>query len=137
MNLEEHWQRVQTEPSDIIDHLPQLHQLVIDIDARHVIELGVRWGTSTVMWLHALEQTGGHLTSVDINPAPDWLQHPRWTFIQGDDMDDELIERVPDADIVFIDTSHHYAHTLAELNWYSQQVRPGGVIVCHDTEVQR
>jgi len=36
---------------------------------------------------------------------------------------------------VFIDTSHWYEQTLAELNLYRAKVRPGGRIVLHDTEL--
>jgi cephalosporin hydroxylase len=39
------------------------------------------------------------------------------------------------ADIVFIDTSHLYDHTVQELAIYRWLVRPGGVICLHDTEL--
>jgi cephalosporin hydroxylase len=39
--------------------------------------------------------------------------------------------------VLFIDTSHAYEHTLWELENWSSKVRPGGVIVCHDTELER
>jgi hypothetical protein len=44
---------------------------------------------------------------------------------------------VDDCDILFIDTTHHYEHTRWELDNWSKKVRAGGVIVCHDTELQR
>ncbi len=47
-----------------------------------------------------------------------------------------MLDQLPeDVDVVFIDTVHTYTHTLAELMAYSERVRPGGVIVCHDTEL--
>jgi predicted O-methyltransferase YrrM len=136
MSLEEEYHRLCTEPSDIHLHLPRFVDLALARDARHVIELGTRTGVSTVAWLYALEQTGGRLTSVDVDEKPGIGDYPHRTFIQGDDTDPELFESLEMADIVFIDTSHIYEHTLRELNLYRWVVKPGGVIVCHDTELQ-
>lgn len=122
-------------PSDIVEHLPYFYDLVTTMGAKKVIELGTRGGVSTIAWLYALDQTDGHLWSVDIDPAPE-LPTDRWTFLQGDDIDPHIVRQLPqDADIVFIDTSHMYAQTLSELNVYRWCVRSGGKIVLHDTEV--
>jgi predicted O-methyltransferase YrrM len=121
-------------PSDIVDHLPRFVALVKALNATHVLELGTRTGVSTIAWLYAL-QDRGTLTSVDIDSQPPIGEWPHWTFIQGDDTDPDLFASLAPADIVFIDTSHHYRHTLSELNMYRWLVKPGGVIVCHDTEL--
>jgi predicted O-methyltransferase YrrM len=106
-------------PSDIYEHLPTFVDIATRMKAQTVIELGTRGGVSTVAWLYAMEQTGGHLWSVDVDPAPMFGAHERWTFIQGDDTKPETLAQLPDkADIVFIDTSHLYVHTLQELNIY-------------------
>jgi cephalosporin hydroxylase len=123
-------------PSDIYEHLPTFVGLVEELEATTVIELGTRGGVSTVAWLYGLEKTDGHLWSVDIDPAPEF-EHGRWTFIQGNDLDPQIVGQLPLADIVFIDTSHHYEQTVAELNVYRWKVRPGGKIVLHDTELAR
>ena len=121
-------------PSDIYLHLPLFVSLVQALDAKTVIELGTRGGVSTIAWLYGVEATGGHVWSVDIDPAPE-LQHPQWTFIQGNDLDPTVVRQLPDAEIVFIDTSHAYQQTMAELNVYRWKVKPGGRIVLHDTEL--
>lgn len=146
MDLAAEWERVRDTPSDIVDHLPYMVDLVHQLNAHKVIELGVRHGTSTIAWLYGLEQTDGHLWSVDIDPAPaaftvvnGWSHAfgPAWTFVQGSDLHPAVLDVLPrDVDIVFIDTSHHYEHTRWELETYRPFVRAGGVIVCHDTEVQ-
>lgn len=133
--LADRYQQLCGEPSDIYLHLPRFVDLVLETNAQHVIELGSRTGVSTVAWLYALEQTGGRLTTVDLDPAPPIGTWPHWTHIQGDDMSPGIVETLPDADIVFIDTSHHYAHTLRELHTYRWLLKPGGLIVCHDTEL--
>ena len=124
-------------PSDIYLHLPRFVAMVEEMNAQHVIELGTRTGVSTIAWLHALEQTGGRLTSVDIDEQPAIGEWPHWTFIQGDDMDPGIVARLEPADIVFIDTSHLYEHTARELNTYRWLVKPGGLLVLHDTMLER
>lgn len=123
-------------PSDIWLHLPRMVELVETLDAQHVIELGTRTGVSTIAWLYALAKTGGSLVSVDLDERPPIGEYDHWSFIQGDDLDPFVIEQLEPADIVFIDTSHHYRQTAAELETYLPLVRPGGVICLHDTELQ-
>jgi cephalosporin hydroxylase len=122
---------------DIYEHLPRFVDAALYTEAQTVIELGVRGGCSTVAWLHAMEQTGGHLWSVDIDPAPPELVSDRWTFTQGDDLDPAVLAVQPQrADLLFIDTSHAFRQTLLELTLYGKRVRPGGLILCHDTELE-
>lgn len=135
VSLLERYEQVAGTPSDIVDHLPRFVQMVTRLGARVVIELGTRTGVSTIAWLYALEQTGGHLFSVDIDPRPEIGEWPHWTFIQGDDLDPTVLAQLPQADIVFIDTSHLYEHTRNELSVYRWLVRRGGLIVCHDTQL--
>lgn len=136
MTLADEYARVCATPSDIVAHLPRFVALVNDLDAKHVIELGTRSGVSTIAWLYALEGRG-HLTSVDLDPKPPIGDYPHWTFIQGNDMSMRVLERLKPADIVFLDTSHLYADTIVELNTYLDLVKPGGRIVCHDTQLRR
>jgi predicted O-methyltransferase YrrM len=135
MSLEEDYVRLCATPSDIYLHLPRMVDLVLARDAQHVIELGTRTGVSTIAWLYGLEQTGGRLTSVDIDVKPAIGDYDHWTFIRGDDLDGDLFASLEPADIVFIDTSHTLEQTRRELALYRWLVKPGGVIVCHDTEL--
>jgi predicted O-methyltransferase YrrM len=135
MSIADDYKRLCETPSDIYEHLPLFVSLCETLDARTVIELGTRSGVSTVAWLHGLPEDG-RLYSVDLDPAPT-IDDERWTFIQGDDLSTEVVEQLPVADIVFIDTCHEYEWTLSELNLYRWCVRPGGRIVLHDTELMR
>lgn len=120
--------------SDIAQHLPRLHQEASRPDCV-VIELGVRSGNSTVAFLAAVEAFGGIVHSVDINqPGIPWWHHPQWFFHQGDDLN--LAGELPDCDVLFIDTSHWYEHTRRELDVFVPKVRPGGVVLLHDTELE-
>jgi len=126
--------------SDIQGHLPTLHDSVLEYPNAVVLELGVRWGTSTSALLAGVEVVSGHLWSVDINPpqVPDWWRlTDLWTLTVGDDLAVSVIEAQPaELDVLFIDTSHAYDHMLAELRTYVPRVKPGGVVLCHDTELE-
>jgi predicted O-methyltransferase YrrM len=125
--------------SDIVEHLPTFVDVVHALKATTVIELGVRGGVSTTAWLYAVADTGGHVWSVDVDPTPahgTFADTGRWTFILGDDCSPEVLAQLPrSADVVFIDTSHAYDHTYRELAAYVPRVRPGGLVLLHDTEV--
>lgn len=126
--------------SDIQGHLPTLHATVLEFPKAKVLELGVRWGTSTACLLAAVEEVGGHLWSVDISqPAvPDWWAGlEQWTLTVGNDVDPAIADAQPsEVDVLFLDTSHVFEQTLTELATFVPRVRPGGVVLCHDTELQ-
>jgi predicted O-methyltransferase YrrM len=123
--------------SDISDHLPRLFKEA-DQPEVWVLELGVRSGNSTAAFLAAAEKNNGQVWSSDISRPrvpQEFFESPYWTFVQGNDL--ELGELLPVAvDVLFIDTSHAYRQTLAELNMFAGRVRPGGVILLHDTELE-
>jgi cephalosporin hydroxylase len=129
--------------SDIQEYLPFLHETATSYPAVRVLELGTRKGNSTLAFLAAADAAGGHVWSGDIgNIVLDaqgmlpWAGNPRWTFIHGDDMDAAVQSRFPaEVDIFFLDTSHEYEHTLAELRSYMPRVSRGGVALFHDTNL--
>jgi predicted O-methyltransferase YrrM len=126
--------------SDIVDHLPFLFETVCRYPGATVLELGTRSGESTAAFLAACEAVDGHLWSVDVNKprVPDWwFGSDRWSVHVGDDMHDDVLDFIPPVvDVLFIDTSHFYDHTLAELDRFVPHVRPGGVVLMHDTELE-
>lgn len=137
--------RQRAEPwSDIQDCLERLYDAAVAYPQVSILELGVRWGTSTAMFLAAAEQAGGHLWSVDLVVTPEleqvrerWLASGHWTFVQGNDLEMTwLVNDDVGFDVLFIDTSHAYAHTLAELRKYVPLVKPGGVVYLHDTKLE-
>jgi predicted O-methyltransferase YrrM len=126
--------------SDIQQHLPELRDTAARYPGARVLELGVRWATSTAALLAGAAAADGHVWSVDIaQPTyPQWwLESGRWTLTVGDDCDPAIADRQPpQVDVLFIDTNHVYRHTLAELRLYVPRVTPGGVVLCHDTELE-
>jgi predicted O-methyltransferase YrrM len=133
--------------SDVSAQIPALESACAG--ATRVVELGVRWATSTVVLLHALEGRG-RLWSVDVDwpsgPYVDALvmraialydDDPPFTFVHGDDLDPSVLARLPDdLDVCFIDTSHGYGQTRAELEAYGPKMRAGGLLLLHDTNLE-
>ena len=137
MDLTGFYERARIIGVDITDHLPDMVNLVIAMDAKQIIEIGVGNGNSSSAWLMGLAQTGGHLWSVDICPTDLAIQLnefvPDWTYWYGDSLT-EHFQAPYDADILFIDSEHSYDQTIAELDLYTPHVRSGGVIWLHDTD---
>lgn len=127
--------------SDIQEYLPFLNETAKAYKNVRVLELGARKGNSTLAFLAAADAVGGHVWSgdidrIDINPDGmlPWRGNPRWTFICGDDMNPDIqAQYPPEMDVFFLDTSHEYEHTLAELEVFMPRVR--GVALFHDTRL--
>lgn len=105
--------------ADMVPHLATLTRLAGD--ARTIVEFGVRGGVSTWALLDGLPDDG-QMVSVDIDedvPAklPERVTaDPRWRLVIADDRAPDIQASLPShADLVFIDTSHEYHHTLREL----------------------
>ena len=123
--------------SDIQGHLEFLYDTACGYDQPVVIELGVRSGVSTSAFLAAAEKTGGQVWSCDTDPADvpaEWHENPAWHFVQGGDLTPAVLDALPaECDVLFIDTSHDYDQTFAELHRYMPRLRHGGVALFHDT----
>lgn len=132
---QERYQEVAAAPSDIQQHLPRLRR-----EARGtVLELGVRGGSSTVALLAGLEERGGTLWSVDVDPASAGVfpDHAQWRFVLADSRDASQVggAGLPDElDVLFIDTIHTYEQVRDELAVWGDRVVEGGVILFHDTD---
>ena len=148
--LTERYNELCLEPSDINEHLPTFVSAVEELDAKRVIELGVRYGVSTIAWLYAL-QDQGHLWAVDCSypvPSPGSSinnldpQGPlgvqtHWNFILGDFHAQGTQDLLPrQVDILFLDGNHVHAETLEELALYYPRVRKGGRMYLHDTALE-
>ena len=124
----------------------ELYKRAVEAKAKDIVELGTQVGHSTRALLKAAIENGGHLHSVELNPNTLSLVGESmksggadtsfWTAIPGDDL--EVVKQwTIYMDFLFIDTSHTYENTLKELEAYSKFVVPRGVIVMHDTHIDR
>ena len=100
----------------------------------NVMEIGVRDGASTSAFLSGVEEHGGHVYSIDVEPCGNlFAGHPQWTFIQANSTDlQAVIRQIPyQIDLLLIDGDHSRAGVLADFE-YARQVRAGGLILFHD-----
>ena len=124
------------QPTDIHEHLQTLYLLTIELNLKNILELGTRTGESTIPLLLATKELGGTMTSVDIDSCFEAKAKIKqmnlekyWNFIQNDDLSLTWDKEI---DHLFIDTSHTYDQTLAELQKFEPFVRKGGLITLHD-----
>jgi predicted O-methyltransferase YrrM len=67
--------------------------------------------------------------------VPEEFLSSRWRLLVADDLSDTARRWVPGGlDLLFIDTSHTYEQTSAELAEYVPRVWPGGTVLLHDTQ---
>lgn len=129
--------------NDIQGHLEFLHTTALGYGT--LVELGVRSGNSTAALLAAKDHHAypnasvfGGLWSVDIEQPSvpsHWHELDHWHFLQADDTSPEAQDWLPEKfNLLFIDTSHDYLHTIAELALYVPRVESGGIVLLHDTE---
>ena len=113
--------------SDIREHLGLLYGLAKNCG--QVVELGFRTGVAASAFLAA----GAKLHSIDIDKCRAHVQHLARinpdTFVFK--VADSKTCTIPDCDLLFIDTDHTEATTLAELELHEQLVSTW--IVLHDT----
>lgn len=133
-SLQEEYATRCAQKSDINEHMPRLSALAEQ--CRVVVEFGVRYGNSTVAFLHGLNaafrdaNTEAELHSFDIEKAriePPDAPGVEWIFTQADTA---KLPSIPKCDMLFIDTAHTCEQVRAELR-HAQRV--SHYLVFHDT----
>jgi len=108
-------------------------------DAKHVVEIGTSNGYASLWFCLALRTTGGRLTTFEIDAQRASLARENFkragvdklvTLIEGDAHEKVTMLKEP-IDIVFIDADK--SGYLDYLNKLLPLVRPGGLIIAHDT----
>jgi predicted O-methyltransferase YrrM len=134
-----------TKPTDINDHLHRLFVEGVRTDPNTIVELGVRGGESTRVFSAVADRTGAQIVSVDIDPCDNATSYPNWQFVQSDDVEfanrweswceDNSVDST--IDLLFVDTSHLYDHTVKEVEVWLPKLAPDGVAIFHDTNLTR
>jgi cephalosporin hydroxylase len=132
--------------SDISDHLHILNLFLSTTQPKVLVELGTRGGESTKVFSRYAADKDCDGFSVDLSSHPEWLkEYPNWKHFISDDC--ALGEKIkldnswPDGtafnkiDLLFIDTSHEYKHTLRELEVWLPLLNQGGWVLFHDTNL--
>jgi cephalosporin hydroxylase len=144
--LKEIEDRVARCPSDISDHLSTIFSETVAVQPRLIVELGVRGGESRFAFERAARVTGSALLSVDIEDCSSVCgESAGWHFVQSDDI--EFAQVFPNwcsqhgieprIDVLFIDTSHLFEHTLREIQQWFPYLSGRCKVLFHDTNPKR
>jgi cephalosporin hydroxylase len=113
--------------NDIVDHLPTLAFECNAAAPKLIVELGTRGGVSTHTLIACAKANDAVMVSVDIDDCSHVAKDAKWSFVRSDDVAfaKEFPEWCrarglePKIDFLFIDTSHEYEHTVAEIaSWF-------------------
>lgn len=123
------------EPSMYL-HSLTLYALALNIRAKNILELGVRFGNgSTIPLLNAVETINGKLVSVDKIPMSIQTNSSHHEFILGDSLEtlSTFIDQQRKFDIIFVDDWHDGKHVTKELLLCEQVITgPSSLILLHD-----
>lgn len=134
--------------SEMAAHMPSLALLAKNWSFGNVVEVGVGQGYSTCAFVAGLEGTGRGLISYDINPLvnqsfwkvmglPGPCKEIDWEFRVKDSVSAAMDFYDKEVSLLFIDTSHIYEATVAELEAWEPKMHPRGVICGHDYYLER
>lgn len=135
--------RSEKNKTDISDHLITLFTESLNIPSRLIVELGIGDGESTFILQQVANLWGATLISVDIEDCSEVSSFKDRIFVQQDDVSfagefpDWCKQRglVPEIDILFIDTSHLYDHTVAEIKAWFPYLAGRAKVFFHDTNM--
>jgi hypothetical protein len=118
-------------------HLATIFGLTLQIRAKKILELGVRWGDTSEPLTCAASMVGGHLTAVDIDSTmwvcPEDLK-PYYTFVKSEAIVflKQEVEKGAYYDLVYVDDWHAYEHVKVELELIDKITDKKSLILLHD-----
>ena len=119
-------------------HLMTMFSIGLQIKAKKILELGIRYGDSTEPLLAVAVVNQGHLTSVDIAQdvpfkCPEDYK-VNFTFIQSDAilfLENE-VQNNKHYDLIYVDDWHAYEHVKRELELIDSLTDKKSIILLHD-----
>lgn len=131
--------------SEISDHLVTLFTESLIMRPKLIVELGVENGRSTFVFERIARLCNSKLISVDIHDCSGASSHEDWIFVQKDDIEFakgfggfcRKLGIEPRIDVLFIDTSHNFEHTLKEIEHWFPFMSERSKVIFHDTNLGR
>ena len=114
--------------------LEEIFHKIKNIKNINILELGVREGISTKMFLQLCDDNQGKLISVDINDCSKVANNKRWTFIHSSDDNFDLVNSYikKDLDVIFIDSLHEPNHVKKIFYNYYKKLKIKGLCIIDD-----
>lgn len=105
-----------------------------DIKKPIILELGVKEGRSTKMFLELCKKNDGKLFSIDRDEYSNLFNSPNWNFIKSNDDDfDYLKNKLPEKfDIIYLDTTHEADHVEKIFYSYFKKLNLNGFFFIDD-----
>ena len=107
---------------------------IANMDEPLILELGVKEGRSTRMFLEICDKNNGNLISIDILDYSKVSNNPRWKFIHSSDDNFDYINGIIEKkfDVLFIDSLHEPYHVKKVFYNYFNFVKINGLIFIDD-----
>lgn len=128
--------------TDISSHIPALFTYAALLNPKLIVEAGVRGGQSTKPFYKAMDFCNATMIGLDIESsyAAAYNALTNSLFVHMNDLDfadyykKSSYHNTP-IDLIFIDTSHEYEHTLAEIKMFVPLLNDNGILAFHDSNV--
>src|SRR5260370_14820437 len=131
--------------TDMSSHLEPVFLEALRQSQRVIVALGVRGGESTWVLESVARRCGAVLIGVDVDDCSTVCQSENWYFVQEDDVafgqrfatwcrEHGVADKI---DVLFIDTSHLYSHSVAEIEAWFPHLSEAAVVMFHDTNIKR
>lgn len=100
----------------------------------NILELGVRDGYSTSMFLDICNKNQGSLISVDIDDCSNLFKNKNWIFLKSRDDNFNFVKKhiKKKLDVIFIDSYHEPNHIAKILYFYYKFLKKDGAIYIDD-----
>ena len=119
-----------------IPRLKFIYKEIQNIKNIKILELGVREGVSTSLFLKTCEDNDGKMISIDIDDYSQLYKNYRWNFICTRDDDYEKVDReilkIGDLDVIYIDSLHEPNHVKKIFYHYYNFLKKGGFVFVDD-----
>lgn len=118
-----------------INKLDIIKEHILGIHKINILELGVRSGNSTKMFLDVCERNDGYLTSIDIEDCSKVTNNKRWNFIHSSDSNFDYVNKFINKskfDVLFIDSLHEPNHIKKVFYYYFNFLKLNGIIFLDD-----
>ena len=113
-----------------------IYKEIENIKNIRILELGVRTGLSTSLFLKTCEDNDGKMISIDIDDCGHLYKNDRWNFICTRDDNYEKIDKeilkIGNLDAIYIDSYHEPNHVKKIFYHYYNFLKIGGFIFIDD-----
>jgi cephalosporin hydroxylase len=117
-------------------------EIIHEVRPDKIIETGTYHGGTALFVASICElQNHGQVITIDTHEYRERPNHPRIQYLTGSSTDARIIHVLEglvsskEQTLVILDSDHHMAHVLTELNLYRHFVSPGSYLIVEDTNL--